>query len=150
MSYETVANALETLLEAVTDFGSARVSQFDYSILNAGVKRAIVIRSNGWSRELTRFGGPYETTYDLGIELFAKYTKPADTENQLRDDMQLIIDKLDANPELNGTANVINAFISEVDQVSEPPEGLVSPPGVWRMWQLHCMVTETGSTSHAE
>lgn len=138
------------MLEGATNFAAATVSQSNYRILNAGVTRGIVLRFGGLSRRPERFGGPFETTYRIAVELFARYTNDTDTENQLRDDMQAIMDRVDAYPELNGTSGVDFAFIAEAEESQMPPPELVNPPGMWRMRTLLCEIQATESTSFTE
>ena len=151
MTYETVANGLETLLEGVSGFAAAQVAQADYAVLNKGVTRAIVILDGGNTEERISFGGRFRSTYLFDIQLFARYLNgPADTENQLRDDRELIADRIRKFPKLNATAGVLVANIVGTGPTEMPPGELQASPNAWRMKQILCEVWEEITVTESE
>ena len=145
-------NGLETLLEGVTGFSANQVSQEDYSILNRGVTRAIVLVHGGFKAEKMAFSRSGLTDHLVQIQLFEKYTKPSATTNALRDDAQLVKLRIDAYPKLNGVSGVYHtellAFDGNILTPTQDVPGLLQRPHTWRVITLQCLIREHESTAH--
>ena len=150
MSWQTVVGGLETLLEGVTGFGAAQVSQDDYTILNKGVSKAIVLHHGPARVENQGLSGTFDIWRTMEVRLFEQYKNPADTENDLRDDLELIMQKVFEYPKLNATAGVLGTFVRGISDSGTPPEELVSQPNRWRSRTLEVEIWEHSTTVFSE
>ena len=150
MSWEGVVGGLETLLEGVTGFSSAQVSQEDYTILNKGISKGIVLHHAEAMIELSSAGGQADIHRTIEVKVFEQYKNPTDTENDLRDDVELVMQRLWQYPELNGTAGVLGAFVRSISDSSIPSGELVEPPNRWRMRTVNVEIWEHSTTSALE
>lgn len=152
MSLETIANGLETLLEGVTGFSAGQVAQEDYTVLNKGIAKAMVIHYAGQTREVEQvaLSGGFNLYHAFDIELFEQYKSPSQTINDLRDDLQLIMTRIHQYPNLNGTAGVFGARVVSVEPLGTPPAELVAAPNRWRMGVIRCEVWEQDTAQHLE
>jgi hypothetical protein len=111
MSYETVATSLETLLKTITGFED-KVTQGDYRILDEGLNKCIVLSPASFERRRTSFNGGKENTWNITISLFIRYKTDAQAQDELRDNMQLIIDEIDQYPLLGDSSGVMDALVN--------------------------------------
>ena len=137
-------------MEAVTGFTAASVSQEDYTILNKGVSKAIVLHHAGALVDQQTFGGQIDIHRTIAVHVFEQYKNPADTENDLRDDVDLVMQKVFAYPKLNATAGVLGAFVRGISDSGTPPEELVVTPNRWRMRTVEVEIWEHSTTGFAE
>lgn len=150
MSWEGVVAGLETLLEGVTGFAAATVSQDDYTVLNKGIAKAIVIHHADARIENQGLKGTFDIWRMMEINLFEQYKNPADTENDLRDDIELIMQRLLQYPKLNATAGVIGSFVRAISDSATPPPELTAQPNRWRMRTIEFEIWEHSTTTFAE
>ena len=150
MSWEVVVTGLETLLEGVTGFSAAQVSQEDYTILNKGIAKGVVLHHAGATVNQQTFGGQCDIHRTIEVNIFEQYKNPADTENDLRDDVELVMQRVFQYWKLNGTAGVIGTFLRGISDSGTLPEELVNPPNRWRMRTVEVEIWEHSTTGFAE
>ena len=150
LSIEAVFNGLETLLEAVTGFAAASVTQNDYTALNKGVSKAMVIRYGGSVDGERGLNGTVDMTHIALVEVYERYKNPADTENDLRDDTQLITTRIHQYPKLNGVSGMQWAFVRGITETEPPHSELVNQPNRWRMRTVEIEMREHDTQAYLE
>ncbi len=124
MSYESMEAGLQTLLQGIDGFGADRRNVWLGSIqtINVGVIKAIILEFDGMEHELEAFGGEHLHHWTVRARLYARWRNDAQAVNQLRDDMQSIVNRVDQYPKLNGTTDCRYAHIVDVRPVAEAVE----------------------------
>ncbi len=114
MSYEYCQERLATIIRTISGYGSANVGLGDYRILQGGNTKAVVLRPGTFTRGRASFGGGLDVNWSIILELFIKYQDDAQVTNDIRDERQNIIDKVDQYPFLNtaGTGTIFHAMIT--------------------------------------
>lgn len=153
MSIETMAAGLVALLKGVTGFTGTdpvQVAEEDYTVLNKGIAKGIVIKYGGHRVEPIALSGGQFIYYQFEIQIFEQYKNPASTINDLRDDAQLVETRIYQYRKLNGVAGVKDARVTDMDPSADLPEELINPPNRWRMAVVRCEVLEENTTQYAE
>lgn len=143
-------NGLEVLMEGVAGFTTASVAQDDYTVLNKGVSKAMVLVHDGARVEHQGLAGTADVWHQVRIELFEQYKSPTNTINDLRDDAQLILTRSLQFPKLNAVANVLGFFVREVGPQEFPPQELIAQPNRWRMKTIMCEIWEHDTQAYQE
>ncbi len=135
MSYTTVEDALKTLLQAVTGYSTANVTEGDYRILGTGQTKAMVLQPGAF-RRTNSAPGVQVTDWTVNVELFIPFQDEISTiAAAIRTEVAAIIAKLDAYPTLNRTSGVLLGAIESGDE----PE--VWSVGSRRWWRQLMRVT---------
>ena len=112
MSYSTIEARIQTLIQALDDFGTADVVRGDYRVLDRGSAPYVVLRPGGFERMPHTFAGGRKTEWSIVVELFEKYIGDGTEQTNLEGHRQAIIDTADAYPTLNGLSGVHFATLS--------------------------------------
>jgi len=145
MSYASVEDALRTLLQAVSGYSTANVSEGDYRILGTGQTKAMILQPGIFSR--VNAPGIQENKWTVNVELFIPFQDEISTVAvAIRTERQAIIDKLDANETLNRTVGVLFGAIESGD---EPEIWAVGSRRWWRQL-LRVTIKESTTTATAE
>lgn len=150
MSRATVEAGLEALLAAVSGFSAAQVSTEDYTVLNRGVSKAIVIERGGTTESTVAFSGGFNVRYRFGLALFERYQDPATTADALATDGELVKQRLRQYTKLNGVSGVLDSVVTGERVDVDPPPELVGDPNLWRSSIIDIEVWELNATQHAE
>lgn len=113
MSYASVVDALATQLQSVTNFSSANVVKGDFSVLNRGVTRAIVLVYNRMTDEIVTQGGRAEIQWYIDLYLFNRYKSDTQIHDDAADDRWNIIDRIHQYPLLNNLSGTLVAEVVE-------------------------------------
>lgn len=139
MSYATIEVALLAVLQGTTSFSSSNcvrghfrpmASKSESVTLTPG---AVTGRDSHGIRTVT-------TDWNINIQLFVRANRAnvEDTYADIESLRQELIDEVDANPTLNGTANVVLARIIDA---SEPDWLQRGRSNIWTQ-QMRCLVRE--------
>ena len=129
MSYTSVEDALRTLLQAVTGYSTANVTEGDYRILGTGQTKAMVLQPGAF-RRTNSAPGIQITDWTANIELFIPFKDEISTvASDIRTERAAIIAQLDAYPTLNRTSGVLMGAIESGD---EPEVWAVGSRRWWR------------------
>lgn len=150
MTWEGVVTGLETLLEGVAGFSAAQVSQEDYTVLNKGVAKAIVLHHAAAVVTDQTLGGQIDIRRTIEVHVFEQYKNPVDTENNLRDDVELVMQRIYQYWKLNATANVLGAWVRTISDSGIPPEELVANPNRWRARTIEVEIWEHSTLAFLE
>lgn len=146
MSYSSVEDALKTLLQAVSGFGSANVTEGDYRVLGTGQAKVMILQPGAF-RRTNLAPGIQETEWTVNIELYIPFQDEISTvASSIRTERQAIIDKIDANPTLSRTVGVLLGAIEAGD---EPEIWAVGSRRWWRQ-MLRVTIKESTTTASAE
>ncbi len=108
MSYTTITNQIAVQLRTVTDFNSANVAIDDYSALNAGQQRVLIISVQEFNEEDFAMGGEVERQWTFVIKHYTRIsTDLAVTLTNQATERQGIIDAMEKYPDLGGLSGVI-------------------------------------------
>lgn len=134
MGADALQTALTTLLAGMTGYTSANCKRADWSVLNAGVSKAIVVEAAPIEYEAdgTCLGGDYLDSYDFVVNLCVAYTTDAAADSALAAETDRIKTRLRTYPKLNGTAGVVRAWVAKAEGVS----GLFDENGNGPHWWL--------------
>lgn len=141
MSYATIESALATVLRTATGFDATNVVIGQFRPL-ASKKESVSLTPGAISGRRSEGNRTVTTDWVVQIQYFVKATDHANVEDvyaTIVAGRQKLIDVVDKNPTLNGTAGVVIARITEADE----PDWLQS--GNSYIWQqmLRCMIRET-------
>lgn len=117
MSWATIQAAAVAVAQGATGFGSSTVAYESYAPLNKGPARAAVLRYGGFDSDYLAFGPERSIRWRMRIELFAKLTAGASSQDT---DRQALMDAFALYPALNGCAGVLNAHIESGQPEPEP------------------------------
>ncbi|MFW9991898.1 MAG: hypothetical protein ACFFD4_07540 [Candidatus Odinarchaeota archaeon] len=141
MSYEACQDALIDVIRKVDGYNKNNAVIGDYRILQKGQTNNIVVHPGPFTRGRTTFQGGKENRWEVIIELFVKYRDDAQVQNGIRDERQLIIDKVDQYPELDNESGVFNAEITSGDEPEPVFGGDGSGPHFF-MQRMICEIRE--------
>lgn len=117
MSYASARDALIKVLRTIDGFTEQNVTHEDFSKLNNGIGKAIILLYNGFDQEPTTFDGRMDITWHIELHCFAETVPnvPAaqDVQDATRD---AILAKLRRYPNLGNEPDVA-ADTTEVDAV---------------------------------
>ena len=118
MSYATMEAALQTQIQTLTGFTKSdrNVVLYDVGSLNRGSSKGVVLRFGGMEHELVALGGEQIHRWFINITIYVRYKNESDAQENLRSNMQSIIDRIDQYPKLGGVA-----FYAWVSAVEETP-----------------------------
>ncbi len=151
MSFEYCINQLATVIKTISGYGDTNVSSGDYRILQKGITKGVVLRPGAFSRERSQFKGGIDTNWDITTELFIKYQNDSQINNDIRDERQNIIDKVDQYPFLNtaGTSTIYHAkIVSGNDPVPVFSEDGSGPH--YFMQEMRCLAEEHVTVTELE
>jgi len=122
MGYKEMETALQTNIQTIVGFADSQrnVVLYDYNALSRGISKGVVLRFGGMDHVLQALGGEHLHRWYCNCVLVVKAQNEATAQEQLRDNMQLILNRIDQYPKLNGTADVFYAYVSSIDE--EPIE----------------------------
>lgn len=152
MSFDTVADAILDVLRKHDHFSASNTSKYDYRVLAKGVNRAVVIQYGGLegARRVTSASGRrVNTPWVASLELYVAYKDMNQIGKALVDEVQAVLDHMDAYPSLNGASGVINAFITQ----PSPPEryrDVNGQPSRWWVVVLPMVVDERSTVTILE
>lgn len=149
MSYATIVTGVVNLLSTVTGFtASGAVRDDDYEQANAGVDKFICVVYDGFTTERNAFDGEYWVKWKLRLRLYNQITDNVAVDNEaMKADRQAVMDKLHQYPQLNGTAGVFDAWISEGAVDPEPRQ--LGEASFQRQWVM-LIVQEDASGQELE
>ena len=147
MSYQSCRDAAVTQLRSVAGFGAVNVTAGDWSFLNSGPDRGIVVMFD--RMEHRRSGmGRREIDWVLQLHLVEKLLPNAQAaEIVFATDIQAIIDRIDAYPRLNAAAGVLDAHLMEA---SDTGEDITFGSTRYVHYGLILKITEEGSAGYLE
>ena len=119
MSYATMEAALQTQIQTLTGFTKSdrNVVLYDVGSLNRGSSKGVVLRFGGMEHELVALGGEQIHRWFVNVTIYVRYKNESDAQENLRTNMQLIIDRIDQYPKLGGAA-----YYAWPSSVEEQPE----------------------------
>lgn len=121
MSYASVEVAVQTLLQAMTEFADADVSRGDYKILDSGADNLAVLTPGAFIKDEAAQAGARKSlrNWNVIIDLFRKYLDDGTTWTDFEATRDALVDRLELFPSLNGTAGVT---LVGVEADSDPAE----------------------------
>ncbi len=114
MGFKYCADQLAITIKLLDNYDDTNVTFNDYRVLQRGITKAVVLRRGSFSRARTEFRGGRETVWNIITELFIKYKDDVQAQNDIRDESQDIMDKVDQYPLLGsaGTSTIYHAYIT--------------------------------------
>lgn len=148
MSYATIESALATILRTATGFDTTNVVIGHFRPL-ANKKESVSLTPGAISGRRSEGNRTVTTDWVVQIQYFVKATDHANVEDvyaTIIAGRQKLIDVVDQNPTLNGTAGVVIARITDADE----PDWLQS--GRSYIWEqmLRCTIRETALLTGGE
>lgn len=122
MSYADIRDGLLALLRDTPGFEPYAVVYEDYEPLNAGHSAVLVVSYLGFSRAENAFQGEEWRDWKLKLEMFTPFTTIPESRATEDTNRQRVIDRLYSYPQLNGTANVHDAWIDSGQPDPTPHE----------------------------
>lgn len=148
MSYASVESALLALIRQIPGYTDQNTSAGDYRVLGRGVSKAIVLVPGPIpQREVVASPRYMRTVWAIDIQLFIPFQgEISEVAQDIRQERQAIIDKIDQHPTLNRAPGVVSALVA---YASEPLYWQGSG-NFWWQQNLTCLVEERVSVSIQE
>lgn len=113
MSYQECESALLATLQSISDIDPDGISLGDFSVLNYGFNKAIVIEGGVWSREMFTGLLHVTTQWQMSVKIFVQYANDVQFHGDMISLRQDVLDIVAAFPNLGNANAVFNAeFVS--------------------------------------
>ncbi len=149
MSYQTISARLVSLLQGVDGFDANNVALEDYTVLNSGQNKGIVVSFKAFRNVDSAFGGEVERIWSFGFRHYTRMASDLSTTltNQATE-RQNIITRMEQYPTLNRLTGVILAgrFEEASPALDDQEIGGVS----YMIEEFNIMVTELVTVTEAE
>jgi hypothetical protein len=121
VTYATVEVAVQTLIQAMSEFDDADVSRGNYLILDSGDDDLAVLTPGSFTKDEPGEAGAYKSVrhWSVLVDLFRKYLDDETTWINFVATRDALLDHLELYPSLNSTAGIV---LVGVEAGSDPSE----------------------------
>ena len=117
MSYAVIEAAVQTLLQALGQYGDADVTRGDWRVLDSGSGPYAVVYAGPFDVEEGGDWGQKVYAWTVYVEVFERYLDNGTSETNLETRVQNTVDQLCAYPTLDGASGVTLAMPVHADEL---------------------------------